>query len=93
MTLRQEFPRFSFDAYIYKLQNSDLLIEYDFSVGQSIQFHPRLLLRNVGDQSDNIDSGILDNLVFHVGLAEMPSYWKATNAFHIRTASTTTAAR
>lgn len=78
MTLRQDFPRFSFDAYRYKLQNSDLIVEYDFSVGQSLQFHPTLLLRNVGDQSGNIDSGLLDNLAFHIGLAEIPSYWKAT---------------
>ena len=78
MSLRQDFPRFSFDAYRYKIQKSDLIVQYDFSIGESIQFHPKVILRNVGEQIDNIKSGLLDNLVFHVGLAEVPSYWKAT---------------
>ncbi len=76
-TLRRDFPLFSYDAYRYRLEKSDLIVEYEFSVGESIRFHPKLFLRNVGDQSSNLDSGLLDDLVFHVGLAEIPSYWKA----------------
>ena len=70
--LRKKYPRFFYRGYSYRLENRDLKISFDFEVPPDISFHPQVIVKNA-PRHDNID-----NLVFHLGLMEIPSYWKAT---------------
>lgn len=42
-----------------------------------LSFHPTLTL-NLAPNSNSLDSKLIDELVFQLGLSEIPSYWKAT---------------
>ncbi|KKU93340.1 MAG: hypothetical protein UY53_C0002G0006 [Parcubacteria group bacterium GW2011_GWA2_50_10] len=53
-------------------------MSFHFEVGE-IKFRPQVVIKNVSQRDvDRVGDGALQNLMFHLGLAEMPSYWKAT---------------
>lgn len=70
--LRKKYPVFSYNKYSFKTSKNDLEIFFDFSVN-SIKFSPKLVIENI----DKKRLGNIDNLVFHLGLIELLSYWKA----------------
>ncbi|MBI2642235.1 MAG: hypothetical protein HYW97_00075 [Candidatus Wildermuthbacteria bacterium] len=80
--LRKKYPKFIYRGYAYKHTRRDLTISFDFVVPAlggvegppNISFHPKVVIPN----TPNIPKPYLDNLVFHLGLMEIPSYWKAT---------------
>ncbi|MDO8655397.1 MAG: hypothetical protein Q7R48_03195 [bacterium] len=74
--LRTKYPKFFYKGYSYKLQGRDLHISFDFSCPPDIRFHPKVIIKNI--QKKNIGKDVLGNLVFHLGMMELPSYWKAT---------------
>ena len=71
--LRKKYPKFFYRGYTYKLSEGDLHISFDFAVPPDISFVARVVLKNVPSRKVHIE-----NLVFHLGLIEMISYWKAT---------------
>jgi len=77
--LRSHHPQFFYRNYSYQLKSKDLHIAFEFAVPPGIIFHPTLILKDVSRaQIKRIGEGSLQNLVFHLGLVEMISYWKAT---------------
>jgi len=83
IVLRKKYPVFIYQGYSYELRKEDLYISFEFKVGE-ITFRPSVLVKNVSKKDiDRVGDNALKNLVFHLGLAEMPSYWKATASPHI----------
>ncbi len=77
--LRKQYPAFFYKGYSYKLQGKDLHISFDFDCPPDIRFHPKVVIKNVGSSTLlRVKKDALDNLVFHLGMMELPSYWKAT---------------
>ncbi|MBI1984965.1 MAG: hypothetical protein HYS60_02530, partial [Candidatus Wildermuthbacteria bacterium] len=84
--LRRKYPRFIYKGYSFALSKGNLAISFDFAVPASpadgppdISFHPRVLIKNVPQKDiKRVGEKTLRNLVFHLGLMEIPSYWKAT---------------
>lgn len=77
--LQNLYPAFVYKGYKWLLNGNDLVVEYTFSVSEKTIFHPRLKFKDVS--KDNIllyKKETIDNLVFNLGMAEIPSYWKAT---------------
>ena len=78
--LRKKYPTFTYKGYSYEVKDGDLEMAFDFRLGQT-RFSPRVVIKNVPAKSwllSPTKQPILENLVFHLGLAEMPSYWKVT---------------
>ena len=77
--LRKKYPRFFYRGYSYKIEGGDLKISFDFAVPPDIRFHPKVVVKKV-KQKDlaRINRKTLENLIFHLGLMEIPSYWKTT---------------
>jgi UDP-N-acetyl-alpha-D-muramoyl-L-alanyl-L-glutamate epimerase len=71
--LRKKYPVFVYKEYSYALKKGDLHIAYDFAVGE-IAFRPKVVIKDI----PKVDIKKFDHLIFQLGLAEMPSYWKAT---------------
>jgi len=71
--LRKKYPAFLYKRYSYKKKGRDLHIAFEFAAPPDIVFHPRVVIQDVPNYRGNIE-----NLVFHLGLVEMLSYWKAT---------------
>jgi len=70
--LREKYPCFVFEKYSYFLKGSDLKIFFDFKIEPDITFRPEISIENVEK------TGELDNFIFHLGMIESLSYWKAT---------------
>ena len=76
--LRKKYPVFIYKGYEHKIKNNDLVMSFDFAVGD-IKFRPKIVVKNVSlAHIKRVGDSGMDTLVFHMGLAEMPSYWKAT---------------
>ncbi|MDO8633588.1 MAG: hypothetical protein Q7K38_03590, partial [Candidatus Wildermuthbacteria bacterium] len=75
--LRGTYPRFFYRAYSYKREKKGLVVTFYFEAPPDISFHPKVVISNIPNTL-NIPKPYLDNLVFHLGLMEIPSYWKAT---------------
>ncbi|OHA66731.1 MAG: hypothetical protein A3C82_01250 [Candidatus Wildermuthbacteria bacterium RIFCSPHIGHO2_02_FULL_47_12] len=85
--LRKKYPAFFYKGYEYKRKGGNLLISFSFDVPTlnkvegppGIQFRSTVVIRNVAQKDiDRVGEPALNNLVFHLGLMEIPSYWKAT---------------
>ena len=78
-SLRAKYPRFVYKNYSYRLNDRDLEISFDFSIEKGINFTPRIIVKNINKvRLKHIDKKVLNNLIFHLGLIEILSYWKAT---------------
>jgi len=82
--LRKKYPRFIYEKYSYKISGNNLEIFFNFKIEPSaiglrarpnIHFRPKVTIENI---SQKIKDRVLNNLIFHLGLMEIPSYWKAT---------------
>lgn len=82
--LRKKYPKFVYESYSYEIFKNDLKIFFDFVIQsedrpRSIFFKPEIIIKNIDRQNLSIISDkLLDNFVFHLGLMEIPSYWKVT---------------
>lgn len=76
--LRKKHPRFIYRGYSYKAVKSNLQIIFSFRLEPDIRFRPEITIRNINQaRLKKIGERGLNNLVFHLGLMEIPSYWKA----------------
>ncbi len=76
--LRQKHPVFYYHSFETKLAKDNLHLCFVFQTKPDIFFRPKVVIENVKQSQINKLGGTFDNLVFHLGLAEIPSYWKAT---------------
>jgi len=77
--LRSEYPKFIYKKYFWKILNGDLKISFDFFIEPDIKFRPEIIIKNIDKKRlATIEDNALNNLIFNLGLIEMPSYWKAT---------------
>lgn len=75
---RKKYPRFIYKNYSYKIAKDNLEIFFNFTIEPGIEFRPKVIVKDINKKRfENIDKSIINNLIFHLGLAEIPSYWKA----------------
>ena len=72
--LRKKYPKFIYRKYDYRISGGNLKISFLFEIPPDIKFRPCLIIKSV----PRPDVGTLENLIFHLGLIEMISYWKAS---------------
>jgi hypothetical protein len=79
ITFRQAYPCFVFENYQIKKEKNELVVEYFFNISDKFYFKPTLTIpdRKFYDYSI-IDTEGFKNIVFHIGMIELISYWKAT---------------
>lgn len=76
--LRDEFPVFVYRDYSYSLDNSGLKGSFRFETGPDHVFCPSFFIpRKDFFLPDEVIAPGLPSLVFHIGLIELISYWKA----------------
>ena len=88
--LREKYPRFIYEKYFYKISGNNLEIFFDFLIEPKIKFKPKIIIENINKKQIEevgpvpqqagygVKDRVLDNLIFHLGLIELSSYWKAT---------------
>lgn len=76
--LRDQYPQFEYKSYSWEKLADRLEISWEMSAG-SIKYHPTLTLNLASSHFMNsVDTSSFEHLVFLLGMAEIPSYWKAT---------------
>lgn len=73
---RKKYPSFYYENFKYDIVDGFLNIQYHFRLDQ-YHFQPTHKLP-IAQELNNIPNKELDNLVFHLGMVELISYWKAT---------------
>jgi UDP-N-acetyl-alpha-D-muramoyl-L-alanyl-L-glutamate epimerase len=77
--LRKKYPKFVYNNYFYKINKKNLEIFFNFSIIPGIKFKPKIIIKEIKQKRfKKIKKSILDNLIFHLGLIELLSYWKTT---------------
>ncbi len=74
--LRKTYPEFYYHGFKLEDKKKELLITYDFEIKGLKRFHPTLKVPKTKNISYN--KILLNKIIFSAGLAEIPSYWKAT---------------
>lgn len=77
--LRKIFPLFTYNSYNYSLSGNELTFEFVFQLNNEIEFRPTstIILPKFPQIRENIHP-LIENIVFHIGMIELISYWKAT---------------
>lgn len=80
-TYRQTYPTFVYDSYQYDVRPDGLHITFSFRVEDRsgrhpVTFVPTAFVPTRSFLSFNQETATLDALVFHIGMAELVSYWK-----------------
>lgn len=75
--LREKYPIFNYQDYKWSVNKEDLVVRWSMTAGE-IMYHPEIKISSVQNFVKTLDKKIIDNFVFNLGLAEIPSYWKAT---------------
>jgi len=76
---RKEFPVFTYESFDYKLTDGGISFSFHFHIGDKWHFH---LASEIDFQQvpflKSVPEVEIENLVFHIGLIELISYWKPT---------------
>ncbi|CAI9086671.1 hypothetical protein A7K93_00180 [Candidatus Methylacidiphilum fumarolicum] len=87
LQLRKLFPRFVFSRFSSEIRQKTLYVEYEFWTGkdktEAIFFRPYLKIYGLPLEPKNNLGQYLDAFLFHIGMIELISYWKATCSPHI----------
>ena len=76
-SLRQTFESFSYEGFHYSVENGTFFAQFDFVLSPEIAFHPNFSIPARSFYHwDSIPKPLLDNIVFHIGMIELISYWK-----------------
>ncbi|MFN2394903.1 MAG: hypothetical protein ABR597_04355 [Bacteroidales bacterium] len=75
--LRQRFPEFSYEDFSWDLKDGILRLIFHFRLGVKYDFYPEHKINLKGLTEMLPADEVLDNLVFHIGMVELISYWKA----------------
>ncbi|WP_096895717.1 hypothetical protein [Candidatus Scalindua japonica] len=77
--LRRKHPKFIYHRYSVEIVKDSLVFEFNFEIEPGIAFSPRLVINGIKrERIKNIGEKCLNNIAFHLGLMEIPSYWKTS---------------
>lgn len=72
--LRKKHQRFVYEAYKWEKKNGDLIIDFEFLLEPNIKFNPSI---TIPLPKEDIETKQFESFIFHLGLVEAISYWKA----------------
>lgn len=75
LELRTKHIVFEYESYSYTFNNGTLRVDYCFNIGENIKFYPKLNIP-ARELYNSHNSKLIDNIVFHIGMVELISYWK-----------------
>ena len=72
----KNYPEFYYHGFELDDRKDEIFITYDFEIKGLMKFNPTLKIPKINKW--NYDKRLLNKIIFYAGLAEIPSYWKAT---------------
>jgi hypothetical protein len=83
LSLREKYPCFSFESYHYAFGPGSMVFGFEFRLSDDIVFHPvseipwKDKVFGKMEELSPEEHEMISNLVFHIGMTELISYWKA----------------
>ncbi len=77
-SLRKKYPEFIYEGYNIEETKSDITLKYEFSIPHLVKFTPTINIPKKEFNVRKIEGKKIENMVFHIGLIELISYWKCT---------------
>lgn len=78
LMLTEKYPEFIYDSYRIFECNGKIGFEFNFIQSNEIKFKPSWVLPfDYGKYAESENKAFIDYLVFHIGMVELISYWKA----------------
>ncbi len=74
--LRNKYEEFIYNSYNTIIDNDKFIITYNFKIPGLIEFNPKMIIPKHIITNNNINKEFLNNIIFHIGLIEMISYYK-----------------
>ncbi len=78
LSLRKKFPLFTYESYSFEVENNELQLQFHFILEGKVDFYPRYTIPLKRFSIAHLHPYLLNSLVFHIGMVEMVSYWKAS---------------
>lgn len=79
LKLREQFPRFVYESYTFRLENGVMSLKFKFVLSDTYTFEPQIEIPARSFYNwERLSTAQLSNLVFHIGMIELISYWKLT---------------
>ena len=75
---REKYKEFYYNSYEIREDDEAIYLEYDFEILNLKKFNPKLRILKKDMNFKSINSEYVKNMVFHIGLIELISYWKST---------------
>lgn len=75
---REKYKDFYYNRYEIKDDGEFIYLEYEFEIPSLAKFNPVIKILKKSFNFRNIDDNYVKNMVFHIGLIELISYWKST---------------
>lgn len=75
--LRDKYTFFVYEGYSITDSNESLKVVYDFNLADQYYFHPTMEFVKGKYLSNGLTDEEIQNFVFHIGMVELISYWKA----------------
>src|SRR5213594_3569139 len=76
--LRSRYPVFRYEGFALERSSSRVTARFKFSIPPDIAFAPEVIFEPLDESWRSVSDESLQNVVFHLGLIESFSYWKAT---------------
>ena len=75
---REKYKDFYYNSYEISEDDNSIYLKYNFEIKGLTVFNPELKIIKKDFRVKNIETNIIKNLAFHIGLIELISYWKST---------------
>ena len=76
--LREKYKTFSYNSFEIKEDEREINIKFEFEIENLKKFNPTIRILKKNMKIKNLNTDFVKKLVFHMGLIELISYWKAT---------------
>lgn len=75
---REKYKEFYYNSYSITEDDEKINIEFEFEIPNLTKFNPTITILKKKFNFKSIESDYVKNMVFHIGLIELISYWKST---------------
>lgn len=77
LQFRNQYNKFTYEKFDYNIENDKIFVKFTFNLSNRYKFFPELTIHKKDFSFNKLVKSQLDNLVFHIGMIELISYWKA----------------
>ena len=76
--LREKYKYFIYKDYNIKEDENEIFLTYTFEISDLAIFNPSIKILKKDMKIRKLETDKIKNMIFHIGLIELISYWKCT---------------